>query len=598
RSAVRVDVLENFLLKTCLVNNSQIAQLFEEMAELLELAGENPFRIRAYQRASQTIAGLARSVTEISREELLKIPGIGQGIASHVEEVARCGHLAELEKLHRRFPEGLLEILRVPGLGPKRAKLLYDKLKIDSVSKLKQAVQSGKLRELSGFGLKLEENILKGLAFAQEAQKRMLVWDARSVMRDILESLKNCEAIVEMAPAGSLRRGRETVGDLDILCTARDGSRAVEYFAKLPQVERVMAQGESKAMVWLKSQIQCDLRVVPPQSFGAALQYFTGSKEHNVVLRELALKKGYSLNEYGLFRLSDLPAGRHGKEHKKPVAGKTEQEIYKTLGLQYIPPELRENRGEIAAALENRLPDLLELKDIRGDFHNHTLHTDGSNSLEEMARAAKEAGWEWVAIGDHSQSLKVAHGLSVEALKKSFQELRSAQKKIPAIHLLRSMEVDILKDGSMDYPDSVLEEIDVVVASVHSSFGLPEKEMTERIKKAVRHPHVDIMGHLSGRLIGRREAYSVNTEEVLKEGAKTQTAFEINGQPQRQDLWDVHAKRAKELKVPLAVTTDAHSAEQFRYMELGVIQARRAWLEKKDVLNSLSFKELQEWLHG
>ncbi|MBI4056604.1 MAG: DNA polymerase/3'-5' exonuclease PolX [Elusimicrobia bacterium] len=572
-----------------MVNNHQISQIFEEMAELLELSGENIFRVRAYQKASQIIGGLTKNARDLSQKELLEIPGIGKGIAAGIEEMGRSGKLQDLEKLRSRFPKGLLEILRVPGLGPKRAMILFSKLKIDSVDKLREAIERGKLRELDGFGAKLEENIRKGLTFAQGAGKRMLYWNARLLMQDMLKVLKGFPEVVEAVPAGSYRRGRETVGDLDILCTARDGVKVLEHFAKLPQVERVLAQGESKASVLLRAGLQCDLRVVPPHSFGAALQYFTGSKDHNVVLRELALKKGYSLNEYGLFKLSD-------KEHKRPVAGKTEEEIYKMLGLATIPPELRENRGEIQAAQENRLPRLIEMKDVRGDFHNHTFHTDGRHSMEEMAHAAEKMGWEWVAIGDHSQSLKVARGLSVESLRKSFRELQEVQKKLPRLHLLRSMEVDILKDGSMDYPDAVLEEIDVVVASVHSAFNLPESEMTDRIKKAIRNPHVDIVGHLSGRLLGRRESYQVDTEEVLKEGALTQTAFEINGQPQRQDLWDVHAHRAKELDVPLALTTDAHAVEQFEYMALAVIQARRAWIEKEDVLNSLSIKELKEWL--
>jgi len=570
------------------VTNSQVAQHFEEIATLLELAGDNPFRVRAYQKSVQIIVGLTQPVKDIPQEELLKIPGIGRGLVEHILELTRTGGLKELEGLRSKFPSGLLEILRVQGMGPKRAKYLFDHLKISSLPKLKAAVEGGKLRNLPGFGEKIEANLLRNLKMLEAGSKRMLVWEAKTLMGEILTGLNSCSSIVDLAPAGSLRRGKETVGDLDILCTARDGSKVVECFTKLPQVERVLAAGGSKAMVWLKAGIQCDLRVVPPESFGAALQYFTGSKEHNVTLREHALKAGYSINEYGLFRRSS----------KKPVCGKTEREIYEKLGFELIPPELRENRGEFAAAKRpgSRLPRLVELKDVRGDFHNHTCLTDGAHTLEQMAQAARRTGWEWIALGDHSQSLKVAHGLSVSQLKATVAELQRLKQRLPGIHLMRSMEVDILKDGELDYPEEVLASLDVVIGSVHSSFQLPEEEMTARILKAMENPHLHIVGHLSGRLLGKREGYSVNTEKLLKAGAASSTAFEINGQPQRQDLLDVQARRAKELGCPVALTTDAHHMDQFRYMELAVTIARRAWLERKDVLNSLSYKELKEWL--
>ena len=571
------------------MNNAQIAECFEEMAILLELAGENPFRVRAYQRAAQTVAGLSRPLKDIENKDLLEVPGIGKGIADHIGELMRTGALGELEVLRKRFPPGLLEMIRVPGLGPKRAKVLFEKLKIHSLDALREAARSGRLQTLPGFGAKLEENILRGLSFAQEAKQRALYWDGRTAMEELLAAMRRAPGVVDLAAAGSLRRGRETVGDLDLLCTARDAGKVVEFFAKLPQVERVLAAGETKATVWLKSQLQCDLRAVSPASFGAALLYFTGSKDHNVALRELALKKGFSINEYGLFRSSDV-------RHKRPLAGRTEAEVYAKLGLEFIPPELRENRGEIEAAAKRTLPKLVELKDIRGDFHNHTNYTDGMNTLAEMAGAASKMGWDWVALGDHSQSLRVAKGLSVNALRRTIAEVRKLQEKTPGLKLLRSMEVDILKDGALDYPDDVLEEIDVVIGSVHSAFTQTEEEMTARIVRAVSSPHIDILGHLSGRLLNRRAAYRVDAEAVLKAAAARQTAVEINGQPQRQDLTDIHARRARDLGARLAVTTDAHSMDQLKYVELAVTIARRAWLRKEDLLNTLTYKELKEWL--
>lgn len=568
------------------MTNTRIGELLQEMSVLLEIESANPFRVRAYQRAAQVIAGLARPVSEHTPEELREIPGIGKGIQEHLKELTVRGSFKELEALRAKLPKGLLEMLKVQGLGPKRARLLFEELRIDSLEKLGMAAKAGKLRELPGFGEKLERNILEGLSFAESSGKRMLHWEAQLLMGELLASLRKLPGIQQVSPAGSLRRGKETVGDLDILCAAKNGAAAIASFLRLPAVDRIIASGATKATVRLKSGLQCDLRVVPPASFGAALQYFTGSKDHNVALRELALKAGLTVNEYGVFRSSD-------ERRSKPLAGRTEEEVYAKLGLAWIPPELRENRGELEAARQNGLPRLVELSDIRGDFHNHSNHTDGANTLEEMARAAKAMGWEWAALGDHSQSLRVANGLSVERLRKTFKELDGLRRKFPGLELLRSMEVDILKDGSLDYPDDVLAEIDVVVGSVHSAFALEEKMMTERIVKAIKNPHLDIVGHLSGRLINRREAYKVDAEAVLKAAASSGKALEINGQPQRQDLTDVQARRARELKTPLAVTTDAHSAHQFQYMASAVRIARRAWLRKEDLLNCLSFKELK-----
>ncbi|MBI4063269.1 MAG: DNA polymerase/3'-5' exonuclease PolX [Elusimicrobia bacterium] len=569
--------------------NAEIIRLLSLMGHFLEIKGENPFRVRAYERAAQTLSGLTRNLSEMAPEELGNLPGIGPGMTAHIQEILSHGNLKDLETIKKQIPEGIIKLLDIQGMGPKRAKLLWQTLKIDSIEALKKAAVEGKLRDLPGFGEKLEQSILKGADFAQAAAKRMLIWDARTIAADIVQRLKKSGVVVEAVAAGSLRRGKETVGDLDILTTARNGSKAIEFFTKLEQVERVLGAGETKATVWLKNQIQCDFRVVAPDSFGAALLYFTGSKEHNVVLREQALKLGMTINEYGIFKLTKGKAGRK-------VASKTEEEIYKALGMKWIPPELRENRGEIQAARSNKLPKLIELQDIRGDFHNHTKLTDGANALEEMAEAARAMGWEWVFVGDHSQSLKVANGLSPADLHRTIKEAQEFNAKSKGFRIFRSMEVDILKDGRMDYTDEDLGAIGAVIAAVHTHFKISGDEMTKRVIRAIENSHVDIIAHLSGRLLNRREPYEINVEEVLGAAAKNQTALELNGQPERQDIFDTQAKRAKELGVPLVLTTDAHSVHQFGYIQIALNIARRAWLEKQDLLNTMSAKEICEWL--
>ncbi|MBI5208441.1 MAG: DNA polymerase/3'-5' exonuclease PolX [Elusimicrobia bacterium] len=571
------------------MDNSRLAGLLAEMAALLEVDGANPFRVRAYERAAQAVAGLSAPVESLAPDQLLEIPGVGKGIAGHLAEMLSSGTFRDLEAIRLKVPRGLLLLLKVEGLGPKRAKVLFDSLGIDTLDKLRAAAASGELRGLPGFGPKLEASILAGVEFARHAGERMLYWDARTAVLDVVRALKESGLVSQISPAGSLRRGKETVGDLDILCAAADGAKAVEAFTRLGQVERVLAAGPVKASVRLKAGVQCDLRVVAPGSFGAALQYFTGSKDHNVALRERALQRGLTLNEYGVFRVSD-------KGHKKPLAGRTEEEVYAKLGLDWIPPELRENRGELEAAAAGRLPRLVELPDVRGDLHNHSSLSDGEKSLEEMARAALKMGWGWAALADHSRSVKIAGGLSIERFRESLGALRAVQEKVKGIKLLRGMEVDILKDGGLDYPDEVLAQIDVVTAAVHSGFHMGEPEMTERIVKAVRHPRVHSLAHLSGRLLNSREGYKVDAEAVLAAAAGAGTALEINGQPDRQDITDVQARRAKELGVPVVLSTDAHGDGQFAFMEMAVTVARRGWLTKDDVVNCKSFSELKEWL--
>ncbi|MBI5624405.1 MAG: DNA polymerase/3'-5' exonuclease PolX [Elusimicrobia bacterium] len=573
------------------MTNSRMGELLGEMSVLLELDGANPFRVRAYQRAGQVVTGHPAPLSGVPVEKLTEIPGIGKGIAAHVAEMEVSGTFQELEEMRKKFPPGLLAMLKVQGLGPKRAKTLFDTLKIDSLDKLKAAAQEGRLRGLPGFGEKTEANILEGVAFAATASERVLHWAARQAALEVCAAFTRKTGLKDVCPAGSLRRGKETVGDLDFLCSAKAGTSAVEAFIKLPQVSKVLSSGSTKASVILEAGIQADFRVVPPESWGAALVYFTGSKDHGVALREHALRLGYSVNEYGVFRASD-------KERRKPLAGRTEEEVYARLGLSWIPPELRENRGELEAAAKGKLPKLVELSDIRGDFHNHSKHSDGEASLLEMAQAAKDLGWEWVGLGDHSRSVTVAHGLDEARLKATLKELAAAAKKVTGIRLMRSMEVDILKDGSMDYPDEVLSELDVVIGAVHSAFKMDEPSMTERVLKAVRHPKVHIIAHPSGRLLSGRGGYKLDTEAVMREAARCGTALEINGQPDRQDITDVQARRAKELGAAVALNTDAHAPGEFCYMEMAVTVARRAWLTKDDVLNCRTAKQVEAWLRS
>jgi len=556
--------------------NTAVAGLLEEMAVYLDLDGANSFRVRAYQNAAQTVSGTFSNVSSFSQAELEALPGVGQKIAAHITEALKTGTFSELEEMRKKFPPGVLALVQIPNVGPKRARTLFDKLAIDSVAKLEAAARAGKIRKLEGFGEKTEAHILSGIATAAKTAGRTLYFTAEEEAREIISELG-----IKAVAAGSLRRGKETVGDIDILCAARPDGGVTEKFTRLARVEEILSAGKTKASVRLSEGLQCDLRVVEESSFGAALLYFTGSKEHNIALREHALSKGFSLNEYGLFK------------GEKLLASKTEEEIYKKLGLAFIPPELREGRDEISLAEKNALPKLVELKDVKGDFHNHTNRSDGSDSFAEMARAAAGQGWEWVALGDHTQSLGVAGGLSGKELLEGKAELSAMQAKFPEIKLLRSAEVEIKKDGSLDISDEDLAKLDVVAAAVHSAFQLPREEMTGRILRAAKNPHVDVIAHLTGRMIGRREGYEVDCEKLF---AESPAAFEINGQPLRQDLSDAMARQAKASGAVIAVSTDAHSTSQFDYMSQAVKTARRAGLEKKDILNCLSWEELSQRL--
>lgn len=569
--------------------NQSIAQIFNEMADLLEISNANPFRIRAYRRGAHTVETLSEDIGALTREEWLKIPGIGKGLAEHIQEFKNTGKVLEHEKLKTKIPDGVLNLLKFPGLGAKRAQILFSKLKIDSLEKLSEAAKAGRIEKLEGFGEKIQANILTNMDFTQESSKRILITHAFRMADEVIRHLSKAPFIQNIHLTGSARRWKETVGDLDILCTSKRPKETIAEFLRMPGLRRTLAEGSTKASVILAGGTQCDFRVVDEKSLGAALMYFTGSKEHNVRLRELAQSKNLTLNEYGLFKESD-------KKKEKPVASRTEEEVYKHLGLPWIPPELREDRGEIEAGLKNKLPNLITEENVLGDYHNHTNMSDGAHTLEQMVEAAQKKKWRWFFSADHSPSLTVANGLSVERLRNKIKQVRALNEKNKNFRVFCSSEVDILAEGDMDYPDEVLKELDCVVASVHSRFNQPEDIMTDRICKAIENPHVDILGHISGRLINRRKSYGLNYDRILETARKTQTAVEINGQPDRQELSDVHVKRAVEMGVPLALNTDAHGTNELENMTLAVHIARRGWAEPKHVLNTRSAKEMLDWL--
>ena len=565
----------------------------EEMADLYEMTGESVFKIRAFRRGAEQIAGLGEDIAAVAaRAELRKIPGIGEGLAEKIQEFLALGRVQAHDDLLKKIPHTVLDLLTVPGLGPKRAKQVFDALGVKSLPELRKAAETGKLRDLPGFGKVLEEKILRGTAIRELGMARTLYPVALEAAANVMEHLKGAAGIVRMDVAGSLRRKRETVQDVDILVAARekDAAKIIARFTGMPGVREKLAEGSTKGSVILASGLQIDLRVIPLESWGAALQYFTGSKAHNVRLREEAVRKGFKINEYGLFRVA-----KNGKEMR--VAGASEEEIYERLGFRYIPPELREDRGELDAARRDALPRLVERRALRGDFHTHSTWSDGRASIEEMARAARAAGLEWLVLSDHSPSLTVARGLTVERLREKQKEIKALNARLDGIRILCGSEVDILKDGGLDYPEEILAELDIVVASVHSAFGMPEPEMTARILKAIQSPHVDILGHPTGRLIGKREPYAVDLDQVIRAAARTGTVLEINGQPERLDLDDTHCQAARALGVRFAISSDAHATGQFVHLDYGIGVARRAWLEPGDILNTKPWREIETCLN-
>jgi DNA polymerase (family 10) len=558
------------------VKNFELARLFYEMAALLEVKNESRFRMRAYQRAAQTLETLTEDIAEVAgRGQLTTLPGIGQDLAARIDEYLATGRLARLERLRTDLPPAFLSLLDVRGLGPKTARLLWDRLGVDSVDRLEQVCRSGEIRALPGVGARTCENILKAITAWRAGRTRTLLVRATAVAAQVVEALRARGGVERIEVAGSLRRRRETVKDIDILVTSREPARVIKTLVTLPSVLEVLAQGDTRASVRHQDGLQIDLRVVAPEALGAALQYFTGSRQHNVRLRELARRQGLSISEYGVF---DEQTGAQ-------VAGATEEDVYAAVGLAWIPPELREDAGEIEAARAGRLPDLVTAAAIRGDLHAHTDWSDGHLPLEKLIEAAEGRGYEYVVVSDHSRSTAIAGGLSVDELRAQGQKIRELQGRF-RIRILTGTECDILADGTMDFPDEVLRELDIVLAAVHSRFAQTRAEMTSRIVRALEHPHVDVLAHPTGRLIGSREPYDVDLESVFAAAARHGKALEINGSPDRLDLADVHARRAAELGIPIAVNSDTHYLSNLDNLELGLGVARRAWLGPAQILNA------------
>ncbi len=564
------------------MKNQEIADIFNEIAEFLEFKNENVFRIRAYRRAALNIETLSRDVASLSLQELEEVPGIGKDLAAKVREYLETGRIAKHEELKQGAPAGLLELLRVPGLGPKKAKMLSDKLKVKGIDDLEEAIHAGRLAGLPGIQKKTEENILKGIAFLKRGNERKPLGRVLPLVEEIIRGVRDNAPVDRIEVAGSIRRWKDTVRDIDILAASKDPAAVMSAFVKLPQTGRVLAHGDTKSSIITNDGVQVDLRVVEEDSFGAALQYFTGSKQHNIKLREMGVRAGLKINEYGVFR---------GPGEKK-IGGKKEEDVYNALKLAFIPPELREDAGEIEAALEGRLPDLVTLQDIKGDLHVHTKWSDGSHELDAIVQEAKKRGYRYIAVTDHTKGLGVAHGLDTTRLREQMQLIDSANEKLRGFKIVKGTEIDIRTDGRLDLPDEALADLDIVVASVHSGFNQPKEQITKRLLAAIRSPSVTVIAHPTGRLIGERDAYAVDMEAVLKEAAKYGVAMEINAYPLRLDLNDQYVKMAKDYGVPLVINTDMHVSNQFDFMAYGVSVARRGWVEKKDVLNTLEYEQV------
>ena len=564
------------------MKNQEIAKIFNEIAGLLEIKNDNPFRIRAYRRAALNVEGLTRNVEDLSEDELLEVPGVGKELAAKIAEYIKTGNIAAHEELKKEIPQIVLDLESVPGLGPKTAMLLHEKLHIKSIDELAKLAEEHKLAGLRGIKGKTEENILKGIGMLRRGQERSPLGKVLPIAQDLVDQLRLKAPLTRIDIAGSLRRWKDTIKDIDILAMSDNPKEVMRVFVHLPHVKEVIMQGPTKSSVVIKEGLQVDLRVVEKESYGAALAYFTGSKEHNIRLREMAVKRGLTINEYGIFRVKD----------NTKLGGEKEEDTYKILDLQYVPPEMREDRGEIEAAIEGKLPKLVTVNDIKGDLHVHSKWSDGSHTFEQLAEVAKEHGYSYFALTDHSQGLGVARGLTVERLVEQKREIDTLNKKLKNIRILHGTEVDIRSDGTLDFHDDVLQTLDIVVASIHSGFKQTKEQLTSRIVAAMKNPYVSIIAHPTGRLIGERDAYEVDMDEILKTAKETGTAMEINAYPLRLDLSDIYAKKAKELRIPIVISTDAHVTTQFNFMSYGVSIARRSWLEKEDIANTLEVKQL------
>jgi len=568
------------------VQNSEIADMLHEVADLLEIEDANPFRVRAYRNAARTIEGYAKRIYKMidDGDDLKEISGIGEDLAEKIKEVVDTGNLRFLEDLRARTPHSLIELLKISGLGPKRVQQLYQELNITNLQELQDALKSGKVSELDGFGNKTVENILEAIEVGSFGEKRTRYDIAEQFVAPILDYLKALDYVEEAVAGGSFRRRKATVGDLDIIAISDQGDDVCKAFVEYDSVNEILSQGETKASVSLRSGLQVDLRVVKRESFGAALLYFTGSKAHNIHLRNIAVDKGYKLNEYGIYK---------GDEK---IVGETEEEIYEFFNMPYIKPELREDKGEIEAALKGTLPDLVNLEDILGDLQMHTTESDGKNSIAEMAQTADELGYEYIAITDHSSHIGVTNGLKPEDIDTYLKKIDEFNEQNDGVWVLKGIEVDILKDGSLDLPDEVLGKLDIVLASIHSNFDLNEEEQTNRIIKALENPNVNILAHPTTRMIGTRKPINLDLQKIMEKSLSLGCFLEINASPERLDLWDDAILSAVESGLKLAISADAHRKNDFYNMKYGVFQARRGWASKSDILNTLPFKELKKQL--
>lgn len=574
-------------MKAAPAHNPEIAQSLDDIADLLELEEANPFRVRAYRNAARVVRSLGKEVSEVVEkgEELPKLPGIGADLGDKIRTLATTGHLPLLDQLRKKTPHIAQDLLKLPGLGPKRVRTLCEELEVRTLEQLHRALLDGRVRELPGFGTGMETKLREALEqHAKAPPARLKIALAESYVEPLLAHLRGAPGLSNVVVAGSYRRCQETIGDIDILATAEESGPVVERFTSYGEVAKVVAAGGTRATVTLRSGLQVDLRVVPAESYGSALHYFTGSKAHNIAVRRLGQERGLKVNEYGVFR------GR------KRIGGETEEEVFRAVGLPFIAPELRENRGEIEAAAAGQLPKLVELADLRGDLHAHSEATDGHNTLEELAGAARERGYEYIAVTDHSRRLAMAHGLDPRRLRQEMQRIDRINAGSHGITLLKGIEVDILEDGKLDLSDDVLGELDLVVAAVHSRFNLSRQKQTERILRAMERPHFTILAHPTGRLIGEREPYDVDMSRLIMAAKDRGCFIELNAHPDRLDITDLHCQMAKEAGVLISIATDAHRVEELSYLRFGVGQARRGWLERDDVLNTRALAKLRPLL--
>lgn len=569
------------------MKNQELAKIFNDMARFLEMDGV-AFKPYAYNRAALSLEALQEDVADIYRKggvkALLEIPGIGKAIADHIEEYLKTGKIKHYENYKKKLPLKIDELIKVEGIGPRKVKTLYQKLGIKDLKDLEKFAKAHKIATLFGFGEKTEKNILQGLEFLKRDKGRFLLGQILPAARDVLEKLKNLKEVDQISLAGSVRRRKETIGDVDILVVSKKPSKVMDFFVKLDGVEKIWGKGGTKASIRMKEGFDMDLRIVKKESYGSALQYFTGNKDHNIITRKIAIEKGLKLSEYGIFR------------GKKMIAGRTEEDVYKAIGLPFIEPELRENEGEIEAGLNNKLPKIIGYKDIKGDLHCHSNWDGGENSIEEMAQAAMDLEYEYIGISDHTKFLRIENGLNEKQLLKQHEAIKKINEKFEEnkikFRVLHGCEANILNDGSVDIKDEVLAKLDYVIAGAHSSLKMPKKEMTQRLIKAMENPNIDIISHPTGRLIGKRDEYQLDFDKVLEVAKKTGTILEINSAPERLDLRDLYIRRAKNQGIKMIINTDLHKKNQLNLIEYGIGMARRGWAEREDIINTKSVEEL------